>query len=109
MLAGPTVTLTVTPRVGLVSPGNCNENGLVATARVHVVDPKNDLYCPQMLWVWDDGSSSARQGDCYPDGGTGESWESLQHRYCTPGQYTITVILKSSTTERRVSQSLEIR
>lgn len=112
LAAGPTVKLTVSPRIGQISPGSCRRNGLLVTARVHVNDPKNDLYCPELTWDWGDGNREVRQSDCdfyQPGEEPNDTWYSAQHLYCSQGLMEVSVQLKASTASRRDTQTVEIR
>lgn len=112
LASGPKVELTVSPRMGQIFPGECRRNGLLVTTRVHVEDPKGDLYCPEVTWEWGDGNREIHQEDCdiyQPGISSTDTWYSKQHLYCSPGVMEISILLRSATTTRKETSTVEIR
>lgn len=101
--------LTVTPRLLAWMPWM--GPALVRT-RVKVTDPQNDLYCPEVTWLWGDETKSVHQEDCdffQPGEVANETWYSNKHLYKEYGKFVISVFLKAATMTRVESSTLEIR
>lgn len=59
----PELRLRVSPRVSLVPPGAVAPILLTA----EIVGPETEeYYCPEVVWVWPNGTRSTEESDCEP-------------------------------------------
>ena len=59
----PDVRLRVVPRVSLAPPGGLTPILLTA----EIVGPETeDYYCPEVVWLWPNGTRSSEEADCAP-------------------------------------------
>ena len=86
----PRLELRAFPRVAF-SPAL-----VTATAELRGGDDVEDFYCPEVEWVWSDGSRSVHGEDCPPfeEGVTLERRFSAEHAFRRAGTYTVKVIMR---------------
>jgi hypothetical protein len=59
----PDLELRANPPVSLALPGNLQRVLLIA----RIVGPETEkYYCPEVVWVWTNGTRSAEESDCDP-------------------------------------------
>jgi hypothetical protein len=59
----PGLTLRANPPVSLALPGRPRQVLLTA----EIVGPETeDYYCPEVIWLWSNGTFSSRESDCEP-------------------------------------------
>jgi hypothetical protein len=60
---GPDVRLRVTPRISLAPPGG----GTPILLTAQLVGPETEeYYCPEIVWIWPNGTWSSEEADCEP-------------------------------------------
>jgi hypothetical protein len=62
---GPRLVVTVFPRIGMASPQQGARMSLTARIDGTVTE---EWYCPQVEWIWPDGTVSKHEEDCVPWG-----------------------------------------
>jgi len=70
---------------------------VVFTALLSGGEDGEELYCPDVEWVWGDGTHSAHEGSCpaYTVGETAVQREfTVQHEYARPARPRVSVILR---------------
>jgi hypothetical protein len=59
----PDVILRASPRISLAPPGGLRP--VILTAEI--VGPETEkYYCPEIVWIWPDGTHSSEESDCAP-------------------------------------------
>ena len=59
----PDVLLRAAPRISLAPPGGVSPVLLTA----EIVGPETeDYYCPEIVWLWPNGTRSSEEADCEP-------------------------------------------
>jgi hypothetical protein len=89
--APPSVSLRAEPRVS-EAPAR-----VVFSALLSGGEDGEELYCPDVEWVWGDGTRSVHEGSCppYKAGETAVQREfTVRHEYAKPARPRVSVILR---------------
>ena len=87
---GPSVTLQATPRVA-EAPARIAFSAVLSGG-----EDSEELYCPDVEWIWGDGTHSVREGSCppYKAGEAVQRELTTEHAYAKPARPRVAVVLR---------------
>jgi len=92
----PDVRLRAAPRISIAPPGGATPILLTA----EIVGPETEAYyCPEVVWVWPNGSRSSEESDCEPFEQRGDYPRRFTKRiaaHAFPRDYVVCVELRKS-------------
>jgi len=88
----PELDIRATPRTGF-SPLS-----VLFTLELKEGDDREDYYCPELEWDWDDGGRSVQESDCPPleSGGEFDRRYTNTHAFRQAGTYNVKVTLRKA-------------
>ena len=96
-LDGPEVELKPTRKIWMLAAASCEVD---VTFRLEVKDGGDErYYCPEVEWVWEDGTRSISESDCPPFAEADEDRRFVRrktHGFRSSGNWTISVRLSKA-------------